>query len=109
MAPPKGYRPSNLSAAGKGRKKGVPNKVSRDLKEMVIEALHRAGGVDYLVTQAEKNPQAFLSLLGKVLPRYPMVLNGTEAGGDTRAVTVMFDRPTIEGVAETDEHNGVTP
>ena len=51
-----------------GRKKGTPNKVTQHVKDMVIEALHKAGGVDYLLRQAKAEPKAFLSLLGKVLP-----------------------------------------
>lgn len=54
--------------AGKGRKKGVPNKVTGALKEMIIQALNEAGGVDYLISQAGDNPTAFLTLVGKVLP-----------------------------------------
>lgn len=53
---------------GKGRKKGVPNKLTRDLKEMILGALDKAGGVDYLVKQASASPSAFLTLVGKVLP-----------------------------------------
>ena len=56
-------------AAGRGRKKGELNKYTRAIKEMVEEALHRAGGVDYLVKQAEKNPVAFMGLVGKLMPR----------------------------------------
>lgn len=55
-------------AAGIGRKKGVPNKITREIKQMVIDALSEAGGVDYLVKQAEKSPTAFLALVGKVIP-----------------------------------------
>ena len=54
--------------AGKGRPRGVPNKITGALKEMILGALSRAGGEDYLVQQAWKNPTAFLALLGKVLP-----------------------------------------
>lgn len=35
---------------------------------MILEALDRKGGADYLVEQAGANPKAFLSLLGRVLP-----------------------------------------
>ena len=42
--------------------------MTREIREMVIAALEKAGGVDYLATQAVKNPIAFLALLGKVLP-----------------------------------------
>ena len=54
--------------AGKGRPKGVPNKVNGAVKEMILKALDEAGGVDYLVKQADANPVAFLTLVGKVLP-----------------------------------------
>lgn len=66
--------------AGKGRKKGVPNKTTAAIKEMVIQALneaHEDGGVAYLKDQAAKNPTAFLTLVGKVLP---LQLTG-EGGG----------------------------
>jgi len=51
-----------------GRKKGTPNKMTGQLKEMILTALDSAGGVGYLVEQSEKNPTAFLTLVGKVLP-----------------------------------------
>ncbi len=51
-----------------GRQKGTPNKITRDLKEMILGALDDAGGRRYLSQQAEKNPAAFLTLVGKVLP-----------------------------------------
>jgi hypothetical protein len=54
--------------AGKGRKKGVPNRVTADVKQMVLTALKRAGGAQYLEEQAHKNPVAFMSLVGRVLP-----------------------------------------
>lgn len=53
---------------GKGRKRGVPNKVTGALKDMILGALDRAGGVDYLEKQADENPVAFMTLVGKVLP-----------------------------------------
>lgn len=59
---------SNLTNAGKGRPKGSVNKNTAALKDMILNALGKAGGVDYLVEQSEKNPNAFLTLVGKVLP-----------------------------------------
>lgn len=55
--------------AGKGRKKGVPNKVTGELRDMIMRALDKAGGENYLLLQAKQNPQAFLPLLGRVLPK----------------------------------------
>lgn len=51
-----------------GRKPGTPNKLSGDVKAMILAALQEKGGVDYLVAQAGENATAFLSLVGKVLP-----------------------------------------
>lgn len=56
-------------SAGKGRPKGSVNKVQKDVKEMVLNALNNAGGQAYLTRQAEANPTAFLSLLGKLVPK----------------------------------------
>lgn len=57
---------------GKGRIKGVPNKITSDLKRPILEAAEAAGGpqgtVGYLTVQATANPAAFMSLLGKILP-----------------------------------------
>lgn len=53
---------------GKGRKAGVPNKLTADVKAMILGALQQVGGQDYLARQAEENPPAFMTLLGKVLP-----------------------------------------
>lgn len=51
-----------------GKKKGTPNHLTTDLKNMILGALDKAGGQEYLQKQAEKNPNAFLALIGKVLP-----------------------------------------
>lgn len=52
-----------------GRKKGVPNKTSVELKDMILGALSDVGGQTYLARQAEENPQAFMGLVGKCLPK----------------------------------------
>lgn len=54
--------------AGIGRIKGVPNKLTSDVKAMILAALEGAGGVAYLQRQADENPVAFMALVGKVLP-----------------------------------------
>jgi hypothetical protein len=59
---PGGRRP------GAGRPKGVPNKVTGELKDMILGALDAAGGIEYLKRQATENPGPFMTLVGKVLP-----------------------------------------
>ena len=51
-----------------GRKRGTPNKLSGDVKAMVLAALEEKGGIAYLAEKAESHPQAFMSLLGRILP-----------------------------------------
>jgi len=64
---------------GPGRPKGVPNKNTKALKDMILGALDNKGGVEYLEKQADENPTAFLSLIGKVLPT---TLQGSGANGE---------------------------
>jgi len=52
-----------------GRGKGTVNKVTKELKDMILGALADVGGQDYLAQQAIENPGAFMSLVGKVLPK----------------------------------------
>ncbi len=72
---------------GPGRKKGVPNKLTSDVKAMILGALDKAGGVDYLLEQSEKNPNAFLTLVGKVLP---LTLSGDPDNPLLSGITVNF-------------------
>ena len=51
-----------------GRTKGTPNKLTGDVRAMILGALNTVGGEAYLARQAEENPGAFMTLLGKVLP-----------------------------------------
>lgn len=51
-----------------GRQSGTPNKITADVKAMVLAALDRAGGAEYLLAQAHDNPRAFLALLGRIIP-----------------------------------------
>lgn len=51
-----------------GRQKGTLNKSTQAVKDMILEALAQKGGADYLARQADENPAAFMTLVGKVLP-----------------------------------------
>jgi len=64
-----------------GRAKGTPNKLTADVKTMVLEALEGSGGVDYLMARAEDQPVAFMGLVGKVLPLTVKAQVQAEVGG----------------------------
>lgn len=58
-----------LDRSKTGRRKGTPNKVNKELKELILGALDQAGGQKYLLQQAKENPAAFMTLLGKIIPK----------------------------------------
>lgn len=80
MADKGGGRPKGLPKTG-GRAKGTPNKETKALREMILQALddQPGGGVEYLKMQAQENPGAFMTLLGKVLPSQTQ-LSGPNGG-----------------------------
>lgn len=51
-----------------GRNKGSLNRLTAEVRDMIAEALSRVGGASYLEEQANKNPVAFMALVGKLLP-----------------------------------------
>tara|TARA_R110002051_G_C8352968_1_gene440454 strand:- start:145 stop:492 length:348 start_codon:yes stop_codon:yes gene_type:complete len=52
----------------RGRKKGSANKITKDMREILMNSFHKAGGVNYLVKQSVESPVAYLGLLGKIVP-----------------------------------------
>lgn len=80
---------------GGGSRAGVPNKITADLKALILGALSDAGGQAYLAAQAKKNPAAFMTLLGKVLP---LKVGGAD-GGD---ITVSLINYGSKGVPDGD-------
>ena len=54
--------------AGKGRKKGVPNKTTRTLREALLASFETLGGEAWLVSLAESDPKAYAGLLGRLIP-----------------------------------------
>ena len=59
----------SMGNRGKGRRKGSQNKNTQEIKSMILAALDNVGGVDYFVTQAKENPVAFMTLIGRILPK----------------------------------------
>lgn len=90
-----------------GRPRGEPNKLTGDVKAMILRAAELAGddmtseddevrgGVAYLREQAKANPPAFMALLGKVLP---MQVKAEVEGGLTFTV--------VTGVPRADDNSG---
>lgn len=63
--------PAFVEAIGKGRPRGIQNRLTRTMKEAIEQAFDKAGGVDYLVKLAHgtsSDRQAFAALIGRLLP-----------------------------------------
>ena len=94
--------PTNAFKRGRGRPKGSLNKTTMALKEQILAALDKVGGVKYLATLAIENSSAFASLLSKVLPSTLAV--PVSDGGKTdiirfeRVIVWPDGRREIEGV-----------
>ncbi len=54
--------------AGLGRPRGSLNKVTKTLKEAILETLNDLGGPQWLRYLAETDPRAFASLLARLIP-----------------------------------------
>lgn len=52
-----------------GRKKGSKNRIPMTLQVAIEKSFQKLGGVSYLVRMGESHPQAYLALLGKIIPR----------------------------------------
>ena len=76
-----------------GRQKGSLNKTTKELKDMILQALDESGGVDYLKQTAIDHPTAFLTLIGKVLP---LQVTGGDGGPLVVQVVKFADDQTPE-------------
>lgn len=85
-------RPNNpvVGKPGPGRPKGSQNKVTVTARTMILEALDKAGGVDYLVARAKDCPGPFLALVGRVLP---LQMVGDDQGGPVRIEATWMSPP----------------
>ena len=51
------------------RPKGSPNKLGTLIRIAIEKSFDQVGGVKYLVRMAEQEPKAYMTLLGRVIPK----------------------------------------
>jgi hypothetical protein len=85
-------RPKGLPKTG-GRKKGSPNKVTKDLRAAIIGAYDAVGGQAYLERVAIDDVKTFCTLLGKVIPT-------TVAGDEENPIVTKIVREIVHTRAD---------
>lgn len=86
-------------AAGMGRKKGVPNKTTKLLKDAILMAAENVGSngkgkdglVGYCTYLATDQPKAFAQLIGRVLPM--QVTGPDDEDGNPTEITFRLVKP----------------
>jgi len=85
-------KPFDGSTPGPGRPAGVPNKQTKEIKEMLMQSLMDAGGAEYFTQLAESNSSAYASLLGKIIPaEVKNQITGADGGPVQHSIKVKFD------------------
>ena len=84
-------QPQNMTNKGRGRPKGSPNKSTAAIKEMLLASLDHVGGQAYFQQQAIENPNAYMSLIGKIIPaEVKNQITGADGGPVQHAIKVKF-------------------
>ena len=71
---------------GPGRKRGVPNKVTAAIRQALVNAFEKLGGVRSLVAWGKANPNEFYKLWGRMAPTEVAVTDPDGTGLTIRVV-----------------------
>lgn len=81
----------NLTNRGRGRPKGAPNKNTQAIKDMLLASLDNVGGQAYFQQQAIENPNAYMALIGKIIPaEVKKEITGADGGPVQHSVKLKF-------------------
>jgi hypothetical protein len=71
---------------GAGRRKGVRNRMTRDLKELILDSLEGIGGQQWLERLGRTEKKAFATLIGKLIPLQVHGMSGVDPEDQARKV-----------------------
>lgn len=82
----------------RGRKKGVPNKNTAQIKSAFVEAFEKRGGTKALLKWAESNETEFYRLASKLIPaEIKNEVSGPDGQPLLAGITVNFVKPDSKG------------
>lgn len=97
-APAPAGRPENLTARGRGRPKGAPNKLARQAREIIMEAADIVGGAKRLAAWARKNNKNESLFWTLVYPRLlPLENKNADSGTPLIGVQIISYREIDDG------------
>jgi hypothetical protein len=73
----------------RGRTKGSKNRYTKSLRDDILEAYERVGGIEYLEMLAKLDPRTFSNILVKILPTQ---VTGADGGAVKIEVITGIDR-----------------
>lgn len=83
--------PAFRAQAGKGRPKGVPNKITTLAKDAIAQAAEKLGGVDRLVEWAQEDDANERAFWATIYPKLlPLQVTGEGGGPVVAAVAITF-------------------
>jgi len=89
-----GYKSvQTMNTIGHGKTPGAIEKTGRRLRENVLEAFERLGGVDWLVKLGKDDPKLFVPFLLKITPQEKASSDTNSEHGGVQ-VNISFESPT---------------
>ena len=82
------------SRTGRGRPKGSTNRVTKTIKEAVLQSFEDVGAAEYLRRVAEDDPRTYLQVVAKIIPAE---LHATHQGDVSLTVVSGIDSPPGDG------------
>lgn len=82
---------------GKGRKKGVPNKITRAFKDAVLNVFNKLGGEGHMLVWARENPTEYYKIAARLIPQEARIADQNGNALDN-TITVNIVRPVIEAI-----------
>jgi hypothetical protein len=91
----RGTNPASIANLTRGSRKGIPNKVTAEAKEVIAEAAQGLGGVERLIDWAKESPENETKFWATIYPRLIPVTVANAPGESFRVTQADEDASTF--------------